>query len=142
MFVYFQCCGSKYIEFGSGSRSGPGSRVICTIHFERNLKIILEKNYFLFQFFLILYNKNKMLREQIFTRLSLGTVNLYFLSLIFCRHFILYLQVWIRIHSKYRSGSRRLLTTDPILIRIHNTVIISQPWVFKLYTSIKLVAGG
>ena len=45
-----------------------------------------------------------MLREQIFTRLSLGTVNLYFLSLIFCRHFILYLQVWIRI---------RIPNTDP-----------------------------
>ena len=42
-----QCCGSKYIEFGSGSRVlaqfGSGSRVMLSI---LKKKIILEKNYF------------------------------------------------------------------------------------------------
>ena len=44
-----QCCGSKYIEFGSGSRIlaqfGSGSRVILSILKEK-IQIILEKNNF------------------------------------------------------------------------------------------------
>ena len=44
-----QCCGSKYIEFGCGSRIlaqvGSGSRVMQSILKEK-LKIILENNHF------------------------------------------------------------------------------------------------
>ena len=51
-------------------------------------------------------------------------------------HFILYLHVWIRIriHSEYRSGSRKLLNTDPIRIRIHNTNVW---YLFQKYFSEK-----
>ena len=100
-----QCCGSKYIEFGSGSGSrilaqfGSGSRVI---------KSILKEN--------LLKRKTK----EIVTQLSLWTVNLYL---------TVNLKSFVNILSYFYeymcgSGSRRLLNTDPIriLIWIQNTV--------------------
>ena len=74
-----QCCGSKYIEFGSGSRIltqfGSGSRKLL------NRDPIWIHN----------------TAKYIFCQLSLWIVNLYLKSCIFCLHFNLYLYVWIRI---------------------------------------------
>ena len=50
-----QCCGSKYIEFGSGSRSG--SRVILVLYnqlWKKKFKMILEKNNFLWNKYIFL----------------------------------------------------------------------------------------
>ena len=102
-----QCCGSKYIEFGSGSRivaqfgsgsrSGSRSRAILSTLKEKIQNIFREKstNYYL----------NKFLISWVWI------VNKYLKSYLFCLHFILYMHVWIR----------KLLNTDPIRIRIHNT---------------------
>ena len=63
-------------------------------------------------------NNKQMPPREIFTQLSLWMVNLYLKSYIFCRHFILYLHIWIRI---------RIPNMDPdpesswLGILIHNT---------------------
>ena len=62
--------------------------------------------------------------KEIFSQLSLWIVNFYPKSGIFCRHFNLYLQfacVDPDPYSEYGSGPRKLLNTDLIRIRIHNT---------------------
>ena len=76
---------------------GSGSRVILSILKEK-LKILVEKNNFLFKEYIIYYRyKNKMSPKEIFTQMSLLTLNLCLKSYIFCLHFILYLHVRIRI---------------------------------------------
>ena len=106
----YQCCGSKYIEFGFGSRIlaqfGSGSMVMIYQFWKKKFKIILKKNYLL-----DLSIQNKMSVEWI-TELII-----YILSYTFCLYFILFLNVWIgfvfwiriRIHKAPGYGSN----TDP-----------------------------
>ena len=99
--MFTQCCESKYIEVGSGSTSGSGSRVMLSILKEKNCKIILEKNKFLYKskFF-----KIKMSPKEIFSQLSHWIVNLQYRYTPF-----------VSILSYFYmcgSGSTKLLNTD------------------------------
>ena len=108
--IQLQCCGSKYIEFGSGSgilaQFGSGSksesRVMPSILKEK-IKIILEKNKFLYR---SIFFKNKMTPEEIFSQLSHWIVNLYLKSYTFFLYFSLFLHVWIWIHKALECGSK------------------------------------
>ena len=95
-----QCWGSKYIEFGSGSRIlaqiGYGSRVIQSILKEK-IQISLKKNNFLWISISFLNYKNKLSPNEICKQSRLWIVNQYRKSYIFCLHFNLYLHVWIPI---------------------------------------------
>ena len=78
-----QCCGSKYIEFGSGSRIlayfGMWIRIRIqvririhgyAINFERKIKIIVEKNNFCYKSRKVpLFLKNKMSPKETFSQL-------------------------------------------------------------------------
>ena len=82
-----QCCGSKYIEFGSGFR----------IKFLKNN--FKEKQFFFQNIFCLtiqLYKRKILVFEELFSQLSL------------------------------QSGSRKLLNTDQILIRIHTTTLVGK----------------
>ena len=111
--IQLQCCGSKYIEFGSGSGilaqfgsgSKSGSRVMPSILKEKII-LILEKNKFLYR---SIFFKNKMTPEEIFSQLSHWIVNLYLKSYTICPYFILFLHVWIHKAPKNGFGSTTLL---------------------------------
>ena len=73
-----KCCGSKYIEFGSGSRilaqfgSGSRSGVIKSVLKEKFLNNFIEKQFLLKKYLYFFMNyKNKILVKEIFTQLSL-----------------------------------------------------------------------
>ena len=91
-----QRCGSKYIEFGSGSRilaqfldPTPG---LCYQFWKKNYK---------FNFLLIFFFNYK---NKIFSHLSLSIVNLYPKSYTFCSYFIPMQYLYVRI---------RIPNTDP-----------------------------
>ena len=90
-----QCCGSKYIEFGSGSRSGSGFIVMLSILKEKVINNFKEKQFSLLSVFF----RNKMSPKEIFSQL---------------RHELLILNL-PDLYSEYGSGSTKLLNTDPIL---------------------------
>ena len=134
ILMWNQCCGSKYIEFGSGSGSrslaqfgsGSGSRssapfgssVMLSILKEKIKNNFREKLFFLTKSYIL---RTKMSPLEIFSQLSHWIVNLYLKSHTFCLYFILFIHVWIRI---------RIPNKDPdpqsswirIRFRIHNTV--------------------
>ena len=73
-----QCCGSKYIEFGSGSRSGSGFIVMLSILKEKVINNFKEKQFSLLSVFfknkmspkeISVFFKNKMSPKEIFSQL-------------------------------------------------------------------------
>ena len=93
-----QCCGSKYIEFGSGSQIlvqfGSGSSVMLSILKEKIKNNFREKLFCLTKRYIL---RTKMSPLEIFSQLSHLIVNLYLKSHTFCLYFILFIHVWIRI---------------------------------------------
>ena len=94
---YNQCCESKYIEFGSGSRIlaqfefGSGSRVLLSVLKEKIKNNFWEK-FFLPKKGIFFWNyKNKMSPKDFVSQLNLWIVNLYLKSYTFYLYFILYL---------------------------------------------------
>ena len=125
-----QCCGSKYIEFGSisrilvqfgsGSRSGSGSKVVQSM-LKKKRKIILEKNNVLYKH---IFFKNKASPKEIFK--SVESLNCWFISLNLAL-FVSILSYFYMFGSGFTNGTK-LLNIDliRIWIRIHNTA--SDDW--------------
>ena len=106
-FLTYQCCVSKHIEFGSGSRIlaqfGSGSKVMLSI---------LKRNFFygktILFFKIVFINYKKILTpEELFNQWSLWIVNYCPKSYTFCLNFIL-LYIYM-----CGSGSTKLLNTYP-----------------------------
>ena len=96
-----QCCGSKYIEFGSGY-GGLNAK-----------KNNFRERPFLLKTSFLKYKENMAL-DEIFSQLSLWRVILYVFNLTPFASYLSY---------NYLCGSKstKVLNTDPIWIRIHNT---------------------
>ena len=113
-----QCCGSKYIEFGSESRVlaqfGSGSRVMLSILKKKNLQIILENNNWKNISFFNYRFKKRMVAKELFS----SWVSEWWIFVLKFTPFLLFYPIftcvdpdpqskWIRI--QYGSGSTTLL---------------------------------
>ena len=119
--IFNQCCWSKYIEFGSGSRilgqfgSGSGSRsgsgVMVSILKKEIINNFTEKLFSLQTLLKYRYLHYKMLPKEIFCQLRNWIVTDWYLI------YILNLATFVSILSYFYmcgSGSTKLLNTDPV----------------------------
>ena len=137
-----QCCGSKYIEFGSGSRSlaqfgsgsrsGPGSRVRRSILKEK-IKNNFREKLFSWKSVPGIFLKTTRTKCHL-NKFLLSWVSdlwIYILNLTSFVYILSYIySTCADPYSEYGSGSRRVLNSDPMRIWIHknaaNTIIAGQ----------------